>query len=329
MSSLPGKRASTAVDVHVHIGSFPSVESAGHLLRTRPDVAAFRTRHPELYQRFAGEPPADNSDRLVSVMDEHGVERALVQPRPGIDNEFVARLAARHPDRLVALALPTPWPRPTGADADPDELAARPAEAAATLRRCMGEFGMRAVGELYVRYLTGEIHPERIADALAPIFELLAPQSLPVELPTAWTQFPGGLYYGDPLWVDELAARYPTVPIVLTKMGRGLTRYFESCLVVAVRNANIYFDTSDTTPEHLNRALATVGPERIMFGTDWSATWQFLQPSVHEAARRTIRLATDDPGVERQILSKTAEQVFSVALASNRTGQTCTPDFPR
>lgn len=307
-----------AVDVHVHIGSFPSVESAGELLRSRPDVAAFRTRYPELYRRFSEEQPVDNSPRLVEVMDAAGVERTLVQPRPGVDNEFVAGLAAQHGGRVVPLALPTPWPTPADVSASPEVLAQRPGAAAETLRHCMDELGMRGVGELYVRYLTDQIHPERIADALSPILELLAPRSLPLELPTAWTQFPGGLYYGDPLWVDELAARYPNVPIVLTKMGRGLTRYFESCLVVALRNANIYFDTSDTSPEHLRHALDVVGPERVMFGTDWSATWQFMErpASVHEIARRTIEQATDDPAVRKQILSGTAEHVFAEALAT-------------
>lgn len=305
-----------AIDVHVHIGSFASVEAAGELLRSRPDVAAFRTRHPDLYRRFATESPVDNSPRLLDVMDTHGVTRTLVQPRPGVSNDFVAELVARNPDRLAALALPTPWPTPADATADADVLAARPAEAAATLRHCMDALDMHAVGEIYVRYLTDAIHPERIADALSPMLELLAPRSLPIELPTAWTQFPGGLYYGDPLWVDELAARYPTVPIVLTKMGRGLTRYFESCLVVGLRNRNVYFDTSDTTTEHLRHALDLVGPERVMFGTDWSATWQFMEEpaSVHEIARQTIEATTDDPGVRAQILTHTAEQVFAEAL---------------
>lgn len=307
-----------AVDVHVHIGSFPSVESSAELLRNRSSVAAFRTRHPERYRQFATEAPVDNSSRLLEVMDTYGVERTLVQPRPGVGNEFVAELATRQPERLTALAVPTPWPVPTDTPVDPDTLAQRPAEAAATLRHCLDDLGMRGVGEIYVRYLTDEIHPERIADALSPMLELLAPRSLPLELPTAWTQFPGGLHYGDPLWVDELATRYPEVPIVLTKMGRGLTRYFESCLVVGLRNANIYFDTSDTTPEHLGHALDVIGPERIMFGTDWSATWQFMrQPaSVHRIALQTIELATKDPEVRTQILTGTGRHVFAEAHAA-------------
>jgi hypothetical protein len=32
----------------------------------------------------------------------------------------------------------------------------------------------------------------------------------------------GGLFPGDPLWADEVALRHPTVPIILTKMGRSI-----------------------------------------------------------------------------------------------------------
>ena len=307
-----------AIDVHVHAGSFPSVEAAGDELRTRADVASFRTRHPDTYRRFATEEPIDNGDRLLEVMDEHDVEYTLIQPRPGISNEFVAGMAAKRP-RLIPLALPTPWPVPrTG---DPLQLTTD--QILQELRLCVDELGMRAVGELYVRRITGEIHPERIADAFSPLMEVIARDRLPVQIPTAWTQFPGGLYYGDPLWVDELCARYPDVPVVLTKMGRGLTRYFESSLVVALRNRNVYFDTSDTTPEHLTRAIASIGPDRIMFGTDWSATWQFLQdPSgVHDIARNTIFAATGDPGARDQILTHTAAQVYADAIAAAKRAE--------
>lgn len=304
------------VDVHVHMGSFRSLEQAGDFLTSRLDVAAFRTRHPDLYSRFVTESPLDNSARLVEVMDDSAVERSLIQPRPGVSNDFVAHMAAKHPGRLAPLALPTPWPTPADEPPSPEEMAARPACAARTLHRCLDELGMRGVGELYVRYLTTEIHPERIADALSPLLEVLARDAMPVQIPTAWTQFPGGLYYGDPLWVDELAARFPAVPIVLTKMGRGLTRYFESCLVVALRNSNIYFDTSDTSVEHLRRAVETVGPERVMFGTDWSATWQFMRTpaSVHRIAHDTVHGAIDDPVARQQVFSGTAERVFAKAL---------------
>lgn len=304
------------IDVHVHIGTFPSIEGAGAHLVSRPEVASFRTREPELYKRFTTETAEDNTDRLIQVMDANGVEISLVQPRPGVTNEFVAEVVRRHPGRLIPLALPTPWPVPgdPAAVTQEDGMANRVAE---NLEHCFTTLGMRAAGEIYVRRVTSSVNPEVIADDFSPMMDVLARFGAPLEIPTAWTQFPGGLFYGDPIWVDELACRYPTVPIVLTKMGRGIGRYFESSLTVALRNHNVYFDTSDTRPEHLAEALDRLGPERILFGTDWSATWQFMAVpgSVHEIAFDTLASVTNDSGILRMIQHENAQQVFSAALA--------------
>lgn len=274
----------TKIDIHVHMGTFPSVEAAEPYLRKRKDVASFRMQHPEKYAAYISEEPQDNGEKLLSVMDKHDVEISMIQPRPGITNEFVAKIAQRNPSRLVPLAVPTPWP--TAADQPRKKLKTiTPTAAAEELEHC-ASLGIRAVGELYLRRITNELHPESIVDDLEPIMQVIEAYSMSVQLPTAWTQFPGGLIYGDPLWVDELAYRYPTVPIVLTKMGRGLTRFFESTLTVAFRNQNIYVDTSDSTVEHLSKFIKTIGADRVLFGTDWSPTWQFLQDpgSVHENA---------------------------------------------
>jgi predicted TIM-barrel fold metal-dependent hydrolase len=75
----------------------------------------------------------------------------------------------------------------------------------------------------------------------------------------------------NPIWVDEIAGIFPDVPIVLIKMGRGFRSSFDTCMVVAMRNANVYFDMTESPPEHVREALARIGPSRIMFGTDLSA----------------------------------------------------------
>jgi hypothetical protein len=114
---------------------------------------------------------------------------------------------------------------------------------------------MKGVGEIFIRALTNEIHPEKIARDLDPFMQTVARYQVPIQFPTAWSQVPGGLYYGNPIWVDEVAHRHPSVPIILTKMGRSITTYFDSALTVALRNVNIYFDVVGTCPEHLRIAV--------------------------------------------------------------------------
>ena len=100
---------------------------------------------------------------------------------------------------------------------------------------------------------------------------LKARGDLSIQFPTGYTCWRGVHYYVfAPVWVDEVAGTLPTVPIVLTKMGRGIQRSFDACLSVAMRNANVYFDATDTTAEHLRKAISVIGSDRIMYGSDLS-----------------------------------------------------------
>jgi uncharacterized protein len=82
--------------------------------------------------------------------------------------------------------------------------------------------------------------------------------------PTGCTGWKGVHYFcSEPVWVDELAGAYPEVPIVLTKMGRSIRASFDACRVVAIRNANVYFDMTDTSAEHLREAITVLGAHRM------------------------------------------------------------------
>ena len=120
--------------------------------------------------------------------------------------------------------------------------------------------------------VTAATDPVEIARDMGPIMEALGTESLPIQIPTGWSGWQGGLHYiYNPIWVDEIAGIFPDVPIVLTKMGRGFRSCFDACMVIAMRNANVYFDMTESPSEHVREALARIGPSRIMFGTDLSA----------------------------------------------------------
>ena len=306
------------IDSHVHIWSYPVLADLDDKIRTTEDLVSFRARYPDLYDRTLTEDPVDNSDMLVAHMDEAGIDRALIQARPGaVTNDQVAESVRRHPDRLYGLMrighdqeaayeyLEDPSPGRDGA--------------AAEVAHCIGDLGMKGLGEIFVRAMTAEVDPEAIARDLSPMMDAVREYDVPVQFPTAWSQFPGGLFYGNPIWADEVACRYPEVPIILTKMGRSLVTYFEPCLAVAMRNTNIYFDVVGTSPEHLRQAIGAIGSERILFGTDWSATWRYVRDP-HDLY--TLRLKVlDDAGVtgeEREnILWRNAVRLFKLDELTN------------
>ena len=264
------------IDTHIHVWSYPALANAREQIKNTQDLISFRTRFPDLYDRTLHEDPMDNSDQLVADMDEFGIDKAFVQARPGsVTNDQVAESVRRHPDRLYGMMR-------IGHDQEAaykylDDPAPVREAAGDEVKHCMEDLGMKGLGEIFVRALTAEINPEKIANDLAPMMDAVQKYKVPVQFPTAWSQFPGGLFYGNPIWADEVAARYPDVPIILTKMGRSLVTYFEPCLAVAMRNANVYFDVVGTCPEHLRRALDTIGSKRILFGSDWSATWSCVR----------------------------------------------------
>ena len=310
------------IDTHVHIYSFPSFRDLSKHIRTMEDAIAFRTRYPELYKCNSTEEPTDNADDLIADMDKNGVDLAVVQARAGfVSNDLVAAAEKRFPDRLVPLARVGHDQQTAGYHDDPGPVReAAPAE----FERALASLGMRGIGEMFVRAFTNEIHPEKIARDLSGVMQVAEKHRVPVQIPTAWSQFGGGLYYGDPLWVDELAGRHPNVPIILTKMGRSIDRCFDSALMVAMRNVNVYFDVVGTNPQHLRLSVEKLGADRIMFGTDWSTTWRWLRDpaTLHEIRMKVI----DDAGLgnedREQILWKTATKLFGLeSIAGRRRSQ--------
>jgi predicted TIM-barrel fold metal-dependent hydrolase len=243
-------------------------------------------------------------------MDKNGVALALVQARPGfVSNDLVAAAARRHPDRLLALARVGHDQEAAGYHEDPG---ASREQAPEEIERCLNKLEMKGVGEIFIRSLTDEIHPEKIAKHLDGLMNAVAKYRVPIQFPTAWSQFPGGLFYGDPLWADEVALRHPTVPIILTKMGRSIGRYFDSAMTVAMRNVNIYLDVVGTSPEHLRFAVDKIGSERILFGTDWSATWRWISVpmSLHKLRMKVIDDARLSEADRRNILADNAIRLF-------------------
>jgi predicted TIM-barrel fold metal-dependent hydrolase len=104
------------------------------------------------------------------------------------------------------------------------------------------------------------------------------------------------------------------VPIILTKMGRSITRYFDSAMTVAMRNVNIYFDVVGTNPQHLRFAIDKIGAERIMFGTDWSTTWSWLSvpATLHQIRLKVLDDARLSDTERELILWKNAARLFKL-----------------
>jgi predicted TIM-barrel fold metal-dependent hydrolase len=307
------------IESHCHlIGASPVSENLGDKIKTLADKVAFRSRYPELYAQRIKLPPIDISDALIADMDANGVSHAIIQQDYGRgDNDMVAAQVAKHPDRFFGLIKMHRYSDFAERMPTREELPRFQKLAVEEIRRGVEDLGLIGVGEFFARCFTNEVNPDNILEDFRSIFDVLAEYKIPILIQTAWTQFPHNLWYGNPLWVDEIAGEYPQVPIILTKMGRGFESLFDSALLVAMRNSNVYFDIVDTIPSHLRRAIDVIGSDRILFGSDWCCMTRWVREPA-DCYQRHLSLLDQANVTEQEredIRWKTAAKVFRLNLS--------------
>ena len=241
--------------------------------------------------------PGTLADRWIGELDEHRVSRAaLIASVPG-DKEAVSVAVARHPDRFVGFFALNPL-APDATD---------------RLERGFTDLALRCV------CLFPAMHGYRLDDArVAKVFEVAAAHRgavfahcgfLYIEA-RAKLGLPGAfdLRLGDPLALATTAVRFPSVPVIVPHFGAGFLR---EALMAADMCPSIHLDSSSsnswvkflpglTLTEVFRRALAVVGPERILFGTDSSSFPRGWRRVIYGAQRTAL----DDLGVETAVQQK-------------------------
>jgi uncharacterized protein len=206
------------------------------------------------------------ADRWVAELDRHQVSRVALIASVPRDAASVASAVTRHPQRFVGFFMVDPT--------QPD--AAEYASAAVA-------GGMRAMC-LFPAMHRYSIQDERvkrlfeIAEA-APgtaLFVHCGVLSVGVRRKLGLPS-PFDVRFGNPLDLHAVALTWPTVPIIIPHFGAGLLR---EALMVADLCPNVLLDTSSsngwmkyvglTLAQTFTRALAVVGPDRLLFGTDSS-----------------------------------------------------------
>ena len=212
--------------------------------------------------------PEDLADRWVAELDTHGVSRAaLIASIPG-DAGSVAAAVGRHPQRFVGFFM-----------ADPTAPDAATVAAAA-----IDHDGLRAMCLFPAmhRYAIQDERVRQLFDVAAArpgtaVFVHCGVLSVGVRkklgLPSLFD-----IRYGNPIYLHAVALAYPSVPIIIPHFGAGLLR---EALMVADLCPNVLLDTSSsngwitympglTLTAVFQQALAVVGPDRLLFGSDSS-----------------------------------------------------------
>ncbi len=244
-----------AIDVHTHAevssrgqGSLPEeLEAASgeyfkveHNRRpTLPEIAAYY-----------------RSRRMACVVFTVDAESATGVPK--IENEEIAEAAAAHPDVIIPFA---------SIDPAKGRLGAREA------RRLVREHGVRGF----------KFHPNVQAfypnDRMAyPLYEAIEELGVPAVFHTGQTGIgagaPGGggirLKYSNPMYVDDVAADFPGMPIILAHPSFP---WQDEALAVATHKPQVYIDLSGWSPKYFPPILIQYAnsllKDKVLFGSDF------------------------------------------------------------
>lgn len=244
-------------DAHVHFFSHRFFEI---LAGQKPGltVEEIRTR---IDWTFPPPRPQPLAEAWARELDRHGVHRAaLIASVPG-DHESVLAAVHAHPDRFVAFAMANPkaWSPETFSEVR-----------AACLFPAMHQYSIQS-DEVRAVFEWAE-QGSRAVFVHCGVLSVGVREKL--GLPS-----PFDMRFSNPIDVQVVARRHPTVPVIVPHFGAG---YFREALMLADMCPNVYLDTSSTNrwmryqESSLNlrqvfqRALEVVGPQRLLFGTDSS-----------------------------------------------------------
>lgn len=256
------------IDFHVH---FPIENTMGMEPRPKPHplLAQYaKSRGERMRAEWDTEPaePLASSDAEVDAalerwsqeVDRYGLK--LVNFVSAGGNDKMASLVARHSGKFTGMAH---HPLLPGADAE--------------LRRAVDELGLVGYKILGPATELPFEDPE-----LRGVWEFCAQRELPVLIHFGYLGRGGGVVRHprmSPLSLFDVARDFPEIPFVIPHFGAG---YWQDLLALCWSLPNIYVDTSGsnqwirwmpyrlTLEDLFTKAYETIGPRRIVFGSDSS-----------------------------------------------------------
>lgn len=225
----------------------------------------------------------DSEEALIEVMDDNGIDAQIVQPGivardQKMAHERIHRFAKAHPGRAYGLACFNPYM---------DETAY-----VDLVRWAVNDLGFKGVKLHPNAYCMAPSHP-----AAQKIFRTAQELTIPVMIHTG-----NGLPNALPSLCIPMAKKYPDLKIVLAHAGGGM--FGADAIVAAEQCPNIFLETSWTAVFDLEAMVKTIGPKRIMFGTD-------LLSNVPVELAKYRNLGLDEEALS-WCLGKTAQSVFTL-----------------
>ncbi|MBL1102074.1 amidohydrolase family protein [Streptomyces coffeae] len=293
-----------AIDVHVH------VEQDSHGCHSLDD---------ELIDASASyfKASANRTPTLSHITDYYRsrsmaavvftVDATSATGHPALSSEEIADEAASHPGVLIPFG---------SVDPHAGQAAIRRA------RRLVTDHGVRGF----------KFHPSLQAFQpndvrYYPLYEALAELGVPALFHTGQTGIgaglPGGrgikLRYSDPMLLDDVAADFPDLTIV---MAHPSVPWQDAAISIATHKANVYIDLSGWSPKYfppqLVRAANSFLRHKVLFGSDFPV----LTPDRWMADFADLKIKDD---VQPLILKENAARMLGLAAPEKNTEETREP----
>ena len=269
-----------SIDAHVHL---TSITFAQDIFSPKPNVL-----------------DGDAVKACLAAMEKHGIDQCLAISALGIsilplENEMLIKMAEQLPEKIAGAMVG--FTRPMN-----DPFNFDPQAAAAEIETYMQNPVVKGLGEVALEAVGGMQEWPAVWAKLRPIFEVLAKHNAPALFHTgASPQFAmpcegrpisnRGVYWGNPVFLDDIAAEFPEVPIIIGHAGvQGFYfygTYPDMALTIAARHPNVYIETSSVPYDVLLKAVEcpAIGPEKLIFGTDSPAFYSYYKsPTTGEFA---------------------------------------------
>lgn len=266
------------IDFHIHIGLKEHWHDWVHDYQK-----ASRTEFYERYEELT------DPDRFALYLENQGIEKAVILPEISpnttgvVPNEYVFEFCR---GRSVYVPFCTLNP----------SLGEKPEE---EFRKHLRN-GARGI-KLYPSY--NHFYPND--PALYPVYAIAQEERLPVLVHTGSSIFPGAkMKYAAPLHLDDVAADFPHLPLVMAHGGRGL--WYSDAFFLSRIHPHLYLEISGLPPKNLLKYFPDLekNVDKIIYGSDWPSVPTIATNII---AVRELPLAEES---KRKILYENAARIL-------------------
>lgn len=269
------------IDFHVHVGRMED---------WHPWVIEFlKGENPTLFEDFDS---IMSPDGLEALLKESGISHAVILAEDSplttgvVTNEFVHEFCKGRA-HLIPFASIDPI-----TTSDPADV----------LESCVKDMDFKGL-KLYPTYQ--HFYPND--PSVYPLYERAVEFGIPIMFHTGSSIYRNSkIKYGDPIHLDEVAADFPDLKIVMAHSGRGF--WYDRAFFLSRIHKNLYMEISGLPPRKLLDYFPELerNADKVIFGSDWPGV-----KSIGEniAAIRNLGL---DEHLTNKILYKNAAKVLDL-----------------